>query len=338
MKLLFLTIAIVLNCSMQTNIKKSDHFDGKKFNNPEPGHTFKDQVKWMLNMKTLKWPKWVEDSLQPPPPSFVGNNSVRITYINHATVLIQANGLNILTDPVWSERVGPYSWLGVKRVRRPGVDLADLPRIDYILISHNHYDHLDIPSLRLLKKKHDPVILTGIGVKEAICNVGFKNIVELDWWEEHEENNPDIQFTFVPARHSSGRGLFDKNKTLWGGFVIATNKTRIYFAGDTGYGLFVDSIKQHFDGFDIGILPIGSYEARWFMQDQHMNPDDAVKMQQHLNIHTCIGIHTATFAEHPEQSIDAHVFDLKKALKKYRVSEERFILLSFGEGRNFICN
>jgi L-ascorbate metabolism protein UlaG (beta-lactamase superfamily) len=310
----------------------SEHSDGKKFFNPETGHTFKDQIKWMWQMKTVEWPKCIEDIPQPAPPSTINGNKIRVTYINQATVLIQTNGINILTDPIFSRKAGPVSWLGTERIRKPGVAFDSLPQIDYILISHNHYDHLDIPSLKILARKHNSTVLTGLGNKKQLQSIGFKNVIELDWWDNQKQKDSLISFTFVPARHSSGRGLFDKDKTLWGGFVIITTNGDIYFAGDTGFGEFSDQIQSKFKDFVLAILPIGSYEKRWFMKDQHMNPDDAVDLHLKLNVAQSIGMHYATFAEHPEQVIDAHEKDLKTALERYNVDPLKFRILKFGEG------
>jgi L-ascorbate metabolism protein UlaG (beta-lactamase superfamily) len=317
----------------ELNYIKSDHFDGRKFFNPESEHTFKDMLKWMFQMKKVDWPKWVNDLQQPSPPKYIGSNHLRVTYINHATILIQMEGINILTDPIWSMQAGPFSWLGVKRVRWPGIKIEDLPRIDYILISHSHYDHLDIPTLKKLKKLFNPKVLTGLGLKKLLLSIGFTNVEERDWQQEYDTENNNIQITFVPSLHSSGRGLFDKNKSLWGGFVIQTKTgKRIYFAGDTGYGEFIENIKKKFNSFDLAIFPIGSYQARWFMKNQHMNPDDAVKAHKFLNVKQSIGMHYATFAEHPEQTIDAHEKDLKKALQVNGIPEPEFRILGFGEG------
>lgn len=310
----------------------SDHFDGSRFFNKESGHTFFDHIKWMWEMETVEWPEWVDDPPQPPPIAHVKEGELRITYVNHATVLIQMDGINILTDPIWSERAGPISWVGTKRVRAPGVKIEDLPNIDIILISHDHYDHLDITSLKQLNEKHQPIILAGLGVKCRLESIGGKNIVELDWWQEYIYST-GAKITFVPSRHNSGRGIFDKNKTLWGGFVIEGSAGNVLFMGDTAFGEFVKEIKKEFTHFRLAILPIGSYEKRWFMKNQHMNPDDAVRVHKMIEVEQSVGIHFGTFNEHPEQTINAHEKDLKVALEKYNIPESEFWILKFGEGR-----
>jgi L-ascorbate metabolism protein UlaG (beta-lactamase superfamily) len=312
----------------------SDHFDGARFFHGEKDYTFQDTLKWMWTMNPAKWPKWIEDPAYPPPPENVERGEIRITHINHATILIQVDGVNILTDPIWSERSSAITWAGPKRVRAPGVDMKDLPRIDIILISHDHYDHLDIASLRLLTANHGPKILAGLGVGKLLTSERFDNVVEMDWWEEHAPLPGDLKVVFVPARHNSGRGLFDKNRTLWGGFVITCSVGHIYFAGDTAYGKFLDDIKEKFGEFRLALLPIGHYEPRWMMQTHHMNPDDAVKAHKHMNVRQSVGIHFGTFGGHNDEEVDAHEKDLEVALKRYGVSDDEFRVLGFGEGRD----
>jgi len=322
------------SCNPAYQGPKSDHFDGAEFYNTEPsGHSFGDMVKWLWEMETVNWPDWIEDPLLPAPLKSIDGDSVKITFINHATVLIQMNGVNILTDPIWSLRAGPYSWLGTKRIRAAGVKIEDLPLINFILISHDHYDHLDLQTLKSISKKHKPIILAGLGVKSILDNQRIINISELDWWQTYKTKNHDLKITFVPARHNSNRGLFSGNKTLWGGFVIEGQSGQIYFAGDTAFGEFIHPIADRFQNIRLAILPIGSYEKRWFMKNQHMNPDDAVQVHKILNAQQSMGIHYATFAEHPEQAVDAHEQDLAAALEKYGVPDSEFWLLDFGEGR-----
>lgn len=312
----------------------SDHFDGRRFFYKGTTHGLSDTIRWMREMQTADWPDWVSDPPQPAPVEKVRSGELRVTYINHATLLIQMDGMNILTDPIWSERAGPFTWLGAKRVRAPGLELGALPEIDVILISHDHYDHLDLKTLELLVEKHDPQILTGLGVSSLLSPEIFKKVKELDWWQEYTSG--DLKYTFVPARHGSGRILTGQNKTLWGGFVIEGNAGKVYFAGDTGYEDFIEDIGRKFDSFRLTLLPIGSYEKRWFMKTQHMNPDDSVKVHKLLKSRQSAGYHYATFNEHPEQTIDQHEKDLAEALKKYKVPEADFWVLEFGEGKDVL--
>ncbi len=330
-KILIFLISFLIGCAYYQG-PPSDHFDGSRFFNKESDHTFFDHIIWLWEMETIKWPEWIDDPVQPPPIARVKEGELRITYINHATVLIQMDEINILTDPIWSERVGPVPWVGPKRVRAPGIKMEDLPNIDIILISHDHYDHLDISSLKQLLKKHRPVILVGLGVKHRLESIGGDNIIELDWWQEYLYSK-DTKITFIPSRHNSGRGIFDSNKTLWGGFVIESLEGDVLFMGDTAFGDFLKEIEKKFTHFRLAILPIGSYEKRWFMKNQHMNPDDAVRVYKMLKVRKSVGIHFGTFEEHPEQTIDAHEKDLKAALEKHNVPESEFWILKIGEGK-----
>lgn len=322
-------------CSSANKGPVSDHFDGSRFFMEGADHNLGDMVKWMWQMETVEWPEWIVDPIQPPPVT-VDKGELRVTYVNHATVLLQIDEANILTDPIWSFRAGPFSWMGVKRIRKPGVAFEDLPKIDLVLISHDHYDHLDLPTLTKIVQKDDPMILTGLGLKPFLKKHGVLKTVELDWWQTYKPEKSALTITFVPSLHSSGRWPLLGNKSLWGGYVVSNQEGNIYFAGDTGYGDFVDKIHKRFDRFRLTILPVGSYEKRWFMKNQHMNPDDAVKMHIVLQSLQSVGIHFGTFAEHPEQTVDAHERDLAKALNERSVDKSRFWILKFGEGRNVI--
>jgi len=332
---IFITLAIIVNSRAPLyDGPPSDHFDGRQFFNPVPDHTFWDEVKWLWEMETVAWPAWITDPAQPPPPRHVGEGELRVTYINHATMLVQMDGVNILTDPMWSYRSGPFSWLGACRVRAPGVEMDSLPRIDVVLLSHDHYDHLDLPTLRDLENRYEPIILGGLGIKNFLEGEGFKQVVELDWWQEYRLGQWEMSFTFVPALHNSGRGLFRGNQVLWGGFVVQGLAGNVYYAGDTGSGSFLREINERFHEFRLAILPLGNYEKRWFMKNRHMNPDDAVQAHLLLNAGQSVGMHYATFLEHPEQLIDAHETDLAQAMKEYGLIDSAFWILEFGEGRD----
>ncbi len=310
----------------------TDHFDGTQFSMEGASHTFSDMVKWLWQMESVDWPEWINDPEQPPPVDRVEHGELIVTYINHATTLIQIDGLNILTDPIWSLRAGPFSMFGPKRIRRPGVLLENLPEIDLILISHDHWDHLDIKSIQKIYKRDTSFILTGLGTDAILRSKQINQVKGLDWWQQYQIGSDNIIVTFVPALHNSGRWPLRHNRTLWGGFVIQSPAGSVYFGGDTGYGEFIQQISERFDKFRLAILPIGSYEKRWFMKNQHMNPEDAVNVHLALNAKQSIGMHYATFSEHPEQAVNAHELDLDIALKKYGVLANKFKILQFGQG------
>ena len=330
----------ITGCGASYHGAVSGHFDGKRFSNQENEtgtYTFIERMKWLWSAKLVAWPEWIDDTKQPPPEKDVAMRELRVTHINHATVLIQVDGVNVLTDPIWSERASAVSWFGPRRVRAPGVDINALPRIDVILISHNHYDHLDIDTLKRLTQMFHPKIIVGLGVKALLTSEGIERVEELDWWQRYDELPNGIQVVFVPTRHGSGRGLFDRNKTLWGGFVVESSVGNIYFAGDTAYGDFLSEIKQKYPSFRLALLPIGHYEPRWMMEPVHMNPEDAVKLHRYLNVKQSIGMHFGTFhgaGAHNNETVDQHEADLRTALRKYQVPETEFWVLGFGEGRN----
>jgi L-ascorbate metabolism protein UlaG (beta-lactamase superfamily) len=280
----------------------SDHFDGKTFHNigsqnqtntQHRRHSFFGALKWMVSRPKGDW-TWHNNRFDAKPAERVYGSKLVATFVNHATILIQTEGLNILTDPVWSERVGPASFIGPRRFRPPGIRFADLPPIDLVLISHNHYDHMDLPTLKRLRRSWKPRILVGLGNAEYLKEHGVNGATDMDWWDSTKVSD-SVSVFCVPSQHFSGRGLSDRNKTLWCGYVIETPHGRIYFAGDTGYGPFFDEIHAHFPDFRLALLPIGAYLPRWFMKPVHMSPDEALQAKQVLGAQTAIGIHFGTF-------------------------------------------
>jgi L-ascorbate metabolism protein UlaG (beta-lactamase superfamily) len=255
----------------------------------------------------------------------------RLTFINHSTVLLQLEGWNILTDPMWSERASPFTWMGPKRVGQPGVKFEDLPPIDLVLLSHNHYDHMDLPTLRRLAREHQPTFFVPKGNKKYLESKGLTQVKELDWWDR-EDFSLEYSLHFVPAQHFAGRGLLDRNKTLWGGFVIKGPRRTIYFAGDTGDGPHFAEIQRRLGSPTISLLPMGAIEPRWFMAPLHLSPEEAVQAHLALGCKQSVAIHFGTFQlgdEGPEEAEQR----LQKALQEHQLSPEDFWVLQPGECR-----
>jgi len=267
-------------------------FDGRRFSNLSgAANRFADVARWSLTRQPPRWPRYVSNQPAPRPLPRVDDGSVRVTLIGHATVLLQVAGLNLVTDPMWSLRAGPASWLGVKRVRFPAIAFDDLPAIDAVLLSHNHYDHLDRPTLAALARRDRPLIVTGLKVGKSVPS---RRVVELDWWQRHSLGER-VHATYVPAEHFSARTPFDRNRSLWGGFVLETPAGTIYFAGDTGDGNHFAAIRQYFGPMLLSLLPIGAYLPRWFMGPVHMDPAAAVAASLTLGSKVSLPIHFGTF-------------------------------------------
>jgi L-ascorbate metabolism protein UlaG (beta-lactamase superfamily) len=309
----------------------SDHFDGRRFFNPglTTDKTFQDFLRMLRSPSEVSWPKRLDNGNFPAPPRSVSAGAIALTYIGHATFLLQFDGLNILTDPAFSERSSPVAWAGPKRVRDPGVAWGRLPRIDLILLSHNHYDHMDLPTLRRLRYRWNPPIVTGLGNGRYLAGKGLGNCVELDWWESWEPR-PGARIVYVPAQHWSSRGFFSRRLMLWGGHMIRVPAGRVYFAGDTGYPGHFREIVRRLGPPDIALLPIGAYEPRWFMAAQHMNPAEAVQAHLDLGAGLSVAMHFGTFRL-SQEAIDAPVEALEIARRKLGVSPEAFRVPQFGE-------
>jgi L-ascorbate metabolism protein UlaG (beta-lactamase superfamily) len=274
----------------------ASHHTDTRFHNPwakEKG--FGDFLKWNWNRNKKKWPEKVEyKKIDPSSIKDLDESKLEIYFIHHATFLIRIGKINILTDPVFSERASPVQFLGPKRIHDLAIEIEELPKIDLVLISHNHYDHMDIVSLKKLYRKFDPQFIVPLKNKELLESEGIKKIKELDWWEQYNFKGLEIYLT--PANHWSARGLFDRNKSLWGGFSISKHQNHfVYFAGDTGYAPFFSEIKNKLGSPKISILPIGASEPRWFMKDYHMNAEDGIQAYRDLGTDMAIGAHWGTF-------------------------------------------
>lgn len=304
----------------------SDNFDGRRFHNlePKPHKDLRAFLRWQLGREQQA--DWVDQpgpAVPPEVPTRVEGDELRITYINHATLLIQHRGLNILTDPVWSQRVSPFSFVGPRRHHPPGLELDQLPPIDLILVSHNHYDHLDLESLRGLAERFPLArVVSGLGNAMLIRESGFKNVVELDWWQELPLDS-GLKLHSVPVQHWSARIRSDTNETLWMGFVIESPDGPFLFPGDTGLGPEFRLIRERFGPMRFAALPIGAYAPRWFMRDNHMNPDDAVQAHLQLESAHSLAIHFGTFNLTDEGQF-APPRDLARALADWQVDADDF--------------
>lgn len=275
----------------------SDHFDGLRFFNPGHAPTdrgLRDLLRWKMKERAAAWPRSVPARQIVPEGSVAG---LRATIVGHASVLIQAGGLNVLTDPVWSDRASPLPLIGPRRVWAPGIAFESLPRIDAVLLSHNHYDHMDMATLRRLHLEHDPLIVTTLGnnaiLRKAIPGV---RVMAADWWDRIAVGKAG-EVTIVPAYHWSARTGRDRRMALWCGFALSTGGGSAYFAGDTGYGdgRIFREMRRRIGRPDVALIPIGSYAPRWFMSPQHIDPNEAVHILEDLEAARGIGIHWGVF-------------------------------------------
>jgi len=232
----------------------------------------------------------------------VDSPSLFVTLVNHATVLVQQPDCNILTDPIWSDRCGPVSFAGPRRHRLPGVEFDRLPAIHAVLVSHNHYDHLDLPTLRRMRARGGTTFVAPLGVAPFLKSGGIAPVHELDWGESVAVSGASIHA--VPAFHFSGRGLFDRNRTLWCGYIVESALGAVYFAGDTAFGPHFHWIRERFGPPRLALLPIGAYEPPWFMAPVHMNPEEAARAHHILGAATSIAIHHGTF-QLADEALDA---------------------------------
>ena len=313
---------------------ESDHFDGHKFHMPNGNDDLKSfwqVLKWKLTADTQEWPELVPNKNYPLRP-LTPVEKVNATFINHATFLLQLPGVNVLTDPVYSERVSPFTFMGPKRAREPGIPFDTLPKIDVVVISHNHYDHLDIETLKRIDSRFHPLFLVPLGDEKLLLKEGIQNVKALDWWEEVRVK--DVKFTFTPSQHWSARHLWDKNECLWGSFMIDSGAVKIYHAGDTGYGPHFLDIKSRLGAPDLALLPIGAYKPRWFMKHYHMDPEDAVKAHIDLGAARSIAMHFGTF-QLTDEGIDEPTRDLGISLQKFEIEPRKFMILDQGQALSY---
>lgn len=305
----------------------SDNFQDGKFFTPggAKAKSVTDLVKWLVSREKGSWHLSSNPS-NPLPDRRPGSH--RVTFINHSTFLIEGENICLITDPVFSDRASPLSWAGPKRMRQPGLAFNGLPKVDMVLLSHNHYDHLDIVSCLALKQQFDPLFIVPLGVKEYLSKEGITQIYELDWQQFYAM--PEIQITSVPAQHFSGRGLLDRDRSLWCGYIIEYPAKKFYFAGDTGYHptLFKEIGSTH-GPFDLSLIPIGAHKPQWFMSPVHCSPAEAVLIHQETRSSLSIGMHFGTFPL-ADEGQDEPVSELKTALHVSGIDPAAFICLQEG--------
>ncbi len=315
----------------------SDHFDRGVFFNPgQPnGKSWLDVLRWQLGRDKAQWPEWVDDVQPVLPKPLAPGQVARLTFVNHASFLIQFQAGAILTDPIWSKRTSPFQWLGPARVRPPGIEFDNLPKIDFVLISHNHYDHMDEETLQRLQAAHDPVFLVGLGDGYYLRKYGIAKIQEMDWGQQYQPEGGGLTIHYEKAKHWSRRSFSDTNQSLWGSYVIeVAEKRKIYFAGDTGYHTHFTEILAKHGPMDVSLLPIGAYEPRWFMKASHMNPEEAVQAHRDLQSGKSLAMHFGTF-QLTDEGITAPAEALTKLMETDAALKDSFLLLAHGQSFEF---
>lgn len=322
-------LLIVVSGCVSQDYPLSDHYDGKTFySNPRIESLSWTQIAGhILWGRNGEWPDSTVDSTgfwsEAEP------QSICVTWIGHATALIQMGDFVILTDPVWSDRVGPVSWFGPKRLRAPGISLKEIPRVDLVMISHDHYDHLDLPTLKAIADRFHLQFVVPLGVEQNLSSIEGVSVTALDWWESHLVKG-SFKVNLVPAQHNSGRWLFDQNKTLWGGFVVQGPQGQVFYAGDTAWGDHFLKINERLGPMQVALLPIGAYEPQEKMSRFHMNPFEAVRVAEILKSELVVPVHYDTFqltAENYEQPLR----DLAAALKEKQDLQNKFVVLKPSE-------
>jgi L-ascorbate metabolism protein UlaG (beta-lactamase superfamily) len=313
----------------------TDHFDGKRFYNygNQERRSYASLLRWALTRDRGPWTE-VKNSPSTMPPEKEIRDRIRITHINHTTFLIQLDGINILTDPIWSERASPFSWIGPKRMRPPAFPLHELPPIHLILLSHNHYDHLDLATLKHLDLMFKPSYIVPLGVSLLLNENSIgTNITELDWWQVNPFQG--LRIEGLPAHHSTARGAFDRDCTLWCGYSIESSMGKVYFAGDTGYDK--ETFRKIGEGsgpFRISIIPIGAYKPVWFMSPVHCTPAEALKIHHDVQSQQSIASHFGTFPLGDESQTEPRD-DLHQACVEANFDLSLFVIPEAGQPLDF---
>ena len=305
-------------------------FDRRRYENPgeSASRTMRELLRWQLTAVRRPWPAWVEQEHAVTLPGAVPTGTLALTFVNHSTFLLQTGAATILTDPVWSDRASPLPFAGPRRVHAPGVLFDRLPRIDIVLVSHNHYDHMDLHTLRRLEARDRPRFVTGTGNGPFLRARGLSRVDELTWWQSIDLGA--VRVAMGPAQHFSARTPFDRNRTLWGSFVIEGDWPRVFFAADTGYWRHFEEVRASFGPIELALLPIGAYEPRWFMRPAHMNPADAVQAHLDLQARLSVAMHFGTFRL-TDEARDEPPQQLGEALDARGVPRDRFRVLPPGQ-------
>ena len=309
-------------------------FPGGRFVNlhASTDHTLAEVWRWRAYRQAAPWPAWVEDPPQPPPAP-LPPGQVGATFIGHASWMVQLGGVAVLLDPFWSERASPVSFLGPRRVRAPGQPLEALPPIGLLLVSHNHYDHMDMATLREVRRRWDPPCLTPLGNARHLRAAGIA-ARELDWWQSVQVAG--LRVTLTPAQHFSARYGWDRDRDLWGGFMIeAPDGGTLYFTGDSGWCPHFAEIGRRFPRIDLALLPIGAYEPRWFVAPEHMNPEESVQAHLALRARRSLAMHWGTVAGLTDEPFDEPPRALAEARAKHGVAPEAFQVPDFGASYTF---
>ena len=334
-----LVVIAVASAGTEPGPGGAPHRVGGVFRNPDP--TFRRPSTWtrwtflarrtwqsLASPRAFDAPRVANDGAAlrgvPPAPT--------ITWIGHATLLVQVDGLNVLTDPQWSARAGPTSWLGPRRLGPPGVAFEDLPRIDVVVISHDHFDHLDLPTVRRLAAAHDPLFLVPLGLRAWFRDNGMSHVEELDWWQERDDRG--VRFVCVPAQHFSQRSLWGANRHLWASWAILGHDHRLYFGGDTGYFPDFGEARRRLGPFDVAALPIGAYLPPEIMKQVHLTPEEAVRAFLDLDAKAMLAIHWGTF-DLAEEPLDEPPARMLAEIRRRDIDPSRAWILKIGETRRW---